>query len=95
MGSASASNSPGVTVTSCTQAATPNLPTPPKRQPLFGAIYGLIPFQGGLLTQFPPFGTPARALTAEAEPIESTRAVSSEIEDRMVQSAKPPFGHRG
>ena len=41
MRSASASNSPGVTATSCTQATTPNVPTPPKRQPLLGQIYGL------------------------------------------------------
>ena len=45
MRSASASNSPGVTATSCTQATTPNVPTPPKRQPLLGQIYGLTPFQ--------------------------------------------------
>src|ERR1017187_7087315 len=38
---ASASNSPGVTATSCTQATTPNVPMPPKRQPLLGQIYGL------------------------------------------------------
>ena len=43
MRSASASNSPGVTATSCTQATNPNVPTPPKRQPLLGQIYGLSP----------------------------------------------------
>src|ERR1035441_130246 len=43
MRSASASNSPGVTATSCTQATTPNVPTPPKYQPLLGQIYGLNP----------------------------------------------------
>ncbi|MEI8040303.1 MAG: hypothetical protein WCL11_02770, partial [Verrucomicrobiota bacterium] len=32
---------PGVAATSCTQATTPNVPTLPKRQPLFGQIYGL------------------------------------------------------
>jgi hypothetical protein len=31
---------PGVTATSCTQATTPNVPKPPKRQPLLGQIYG-------------------------------------------------------
>jgi hypothetical protein len=45
MRSASASNSPGVTATSCTQATTPNVPTPPKRQPILGQIYGLTPFR--------------------------------------------------
>src|ERR1017187_3104871 len=45
MRSASASNSPGVTATSCTQATTPNVPTPPKRQPLLGQIYSLTPFR--------------------------------------------------
>jgi tetratricopeptide (TPR) repeat protein len=44
MRSASASNSPGVTATSCTQATTPNVPTPSKRQPLLGQICGLTPF---------------------------------------------------
>ena len=44
MRSASASNSPGVTATSCTQATTPNVPTPPKHQPLLGQIYGFDPF---------------------------------------------------
>src|ERR1017187_8774042 len=44
MRSASASTLPGVTVTSCTQATTPNVPTPPKRQPLLGQIYGLTRF---------------------------------------------------
>jgi hypothetical protein len=49
MRSASASNSPGVTVTSCTQATTPNGTTPPKRQPFLGQIYGALmadPFLG-------------------------------------------------
>src|ERR1019366_8663958 len=41
MRSALDSNSPGVTVTSCMQATTPNVPTPPKRQPLLGQVYGL------------------------------------------------------
>src|ERR1035441_4931940 len=50
MWSASASNSLGVTATSCTQATTttPNGTTPPKRQPLLGQIYGLTPFACGL-----------------------------------------------
>src|ERR1035438_7214808 len=41
MKSASASNSPGATATSCTQATTPNVPTPPKLHPLLGQIYSL------------------------------------------------------
>jgi hypothetical protein len=44
MRSASASNSPGVTVTSWTQATTPNVPTPPKHLPLLGQIFGLTHF---------------------------------------------------
>jgi hypothetical protein len=35
---------PGVSATSCTQAKAPNVPTPPKRQPILGQIYGLTPF---------------------------------------------------
>jgi hypothetical protein len=34
-------SAPGVTATSCTQATTPNVPTPPKRQPLLGQIHDL------------------------------------------------------
>ena len=43
MRSASASNSPGVTATSCKHATTLNLPTQPRRQPILGQIYGFDP----------------------------------------------------
>ena len=39
-------NSPGVPPTSCPQATIPNVPTPPKRQPLLGQIYGFLPAFG-------------------------------------------------
>src|ERR1035437_1562899 len=48
-----ASNSPGVTATSCTQATTPNVPTPPKCQPVLGQIYGLTPAPTPALTIAP------------------------------------------
>jgi hypothetical protein len=69
MRSASASNSLGVTATSCTQATTPNVPTSPKRQPLLGQIYGLT-VSGLAGTTAPPVKrTPPGTLSLPADPL--------------------------
>src|ERR1039458_4015707 len=89
MRSASVSDSPGVTGTSCTQATTPNVPMPPKRQPLLGQIYGLTLFpdtdrvllqcgRGFVVTDNKGAGNMLKALASILEVGASSAAADSE-----------------